>query len=34
MSKSDVMFKAVGKISQVLTSSISVVYLNIHMCNE
>jgi len=34
MSKSDVIFEAVDKISHVITSAISVVYHNIHMCNK
>jgi len=34
MSKSDAMLEAVDKISHVVTSSTSVVYLNIQICIE
>jgi hypothetical protein len=34
MSKSDAMLEAVDKISHVVTSYTSVVYLNIQICSE
>jgi hypothetical protein len=34
MSKSDVLFEAMDNISDVSTSSKSVVYLNVYVCNE